>query len=85
VKIRSADLKVARVLHTDADFVTLEVGRHHGVTFHLQQDDEGVTVGGDTFYTLLFVRADGDGGMEVWDPLASAPDAGSADGEGEQP
>jgi hypothetical protein len=61
-------LKVARVLHQDGDFVTLEVGKHDDVTFHLQQDPEtGETVGGDEFLTVIFVRAAG-GGFETWEP-----------------
>jgi hypothetical protein len=70
VQIRRDQLKVARVLHEDGDFVTLEVGKRDDVTFNLQQDDTGQTVGGDRFFTILFVRAGEDGASaEVWDPL----------------
>lgn len=52
----------ARVLAEDDDFITLEVAKHDGVTFHLQQDAEGETVGGDRFFTILFIHAvDGKG------------------------
>lgn len=71
MEIRKRDLKVARVLHSDSEFATLEVGKNDKVTFHLRQDPEtGETVGGDEFLTLLFLRSDGEGAMEVWDPWA---------------
>lgn len=57
------------MLAEDADFVTLEVGKRDDVVFHLQQDENGETVDGDRFLTVLFVRADGSGGAEVWDPF----------------
>lgn len=67
--VNQSNLKVARVLHRDDDFVTLEVGRRDDVTFHLQQDDEGNTVGGDEFFTIMFVHAAEDGSVEAWDPI----------------
>lgn len=71
MKIRARDLHVARVLHEDGDFATLEVGKTDEVTFHLGMNDEGETVGGDQFLTVLFVRRATVGdGMEVWDPWA---------------
>lgn len=57
----------ARVLHQDDDFITLEVAKHDGVSFTLNRDDSGETVGGDEFNTLVFVRAV-DGHVEVWKP-----------------
>lgn len=65
-------LHVSRVLAEDDDFVTLEVAKHDDVTFHLQQNDEGETVGGDRFLTLVFVRADPKrpGKAEQWEPFA---------------
>lgn len=66
----SSNLKVGRVLHEDDDFVTLEIGKHDDVTFHLQQDDEGETVGGDKFLTVVFVHNDGSGKAVPWDPFA---------------
>ncbi len=70
MRIRRQDLKVSRVLSEDGDFLTLEVGKRDDVTYHLQQNEEGETVGGDRFLTVLFVRSDGHGDMEVWDPTA---------------
>lgn len=70
MRISRKQLKIARVLHRDDDFVTLEVARHDDVSFHLQQNDEGETVGGDEFLTVLFVRSDNAGGFETWDPIA---------------
>lgn len=61
-------VKVARVLNEDDDFLTIEVAKHDGVTFHLQMDDEGETVGGDRFLTLVFTKTDGRGGMRTWEP-----------------
>lgn len=55
-------VKPARVLHEDDDFVTVEVGKHDDVSFTLEDGDE--------FLTLLFIRSDGEGGMEVWEPWA---------------
>lgn len=62
-------LSVARVLHEDDDFVTLEVGKRDDVTFHLQQDENGETVGGDRFLTLLFMHDGGSGTAVPWDPF----------------
>lgn len=71
MRVNGELLKVSRVLHKDdPDFVTLEVGKRDDVTFHLQQNEDGETVGGDEFLTVLFVRSDGKGGMEAWDPFA---------------
>lgn len=61
------DLLVARVLNEDNDFITLEVGKRNDVSFTLQRDENNEVVGGDQFYTLIFVRADG-GEPEVWKP-----------------
>lgn len=58
----------SRVLSEDDDFITIEVAKHDGVTFHLQMDDEGEVVGGDRFLTLMFVHhVDGEG-MTTWLP-----------------
>lgn len=64
-------LKVGRILHEDDDFVTIEVGKRDDVTFHLQQDDTGETVGGDKFLTILFVHATAEkpGAVQAWDPF----------------
>lgn len=70
MKFSGSLLRVSRVLAEDDDFVTLEVGKRDDVTFHLQQNDEGETVGGDKFFTVLFVNSDGDGGAEAWDPFS---------------
>jgi hypothetical protein len=67
VKISPEMLKVGRVLHEDDDFVTLEVGKHDDVTFTLEKDEDGETVGGDNFLTVLFVHAE-DGAFAVWEP-----------------
>lgn len=61
-------LKVARVLHEDDDFVTLEVGKRDDCTFHLQRDETGETVGGDRFLTMVFVH-NVDGKAVPWDPF----------------
>jgi hypothetical protein len=66
-QIRKGDLCAGRVLHEDGDFVTMEVAKRDDISFRLQQNEDGETVGGDRFFTLLFVRAV-DGGMEVWKP-----------------
>lgn len=60
---------VSRVLNEDDDFVTLEVGKRDDVAFHLQQNEEGETVGGDTFLTLMFFQNDGTGKAIPWDPF----------------
>lgn len=67
MQVSRAMIKVARVLVEDDDFLTIEVGKHDGVTFHLQQNDEGETVGGDKFLTLVFTHRVDDH-MEVWEP-----------------
>lgn len=65
-----AEMKVARILHEDDDFVTLEVGKRDDCVFHLQQNEEGETVGGDRFLTLLFMHNE-DGVARPWDPFAA--------------
>jgi len=57
----------ARVLAEDDDFITLEVGKHDAVSFTLQQNEHGETVGGDRFHTLVFIHFTGDG-AEFWKP-----------------
>lgn len=68
-------LFVSRVLHEDDDFVTIEVGKHDGVEFNLQRDENGEVVGGDRFLTVVFVRADEDnpGRAVQWNPFEDAP------------
>jgi hypothetical protein len=65
-------LLVGRVLSEDDDFITMEIGKHDAVTFHLQQNDEGETVGGDRFLTVVFVHNDGSGKAVPWVPWADA-------------
>lgn len=72
MKFHGSLLRVSRVLNEDDDFITLEVGKRDDVTFHLQQNDEGETVGGDRFLTVLFVKSDGAGGAEAWDPFTDS-------------
>ena len=69
MQFRSSDLFVSRVLAEDADFATLEVGKRDDVTYNLHQNAEGEVVGGDRFLTILFVKTDGQGGAEIWDPF----------------
>ena len=61
-------LCVSRVITEDADFITIEVGKRDDVTWHLQQNEEGETVGGDRFLTMMFVHTAEGGGMETWLP-----------------
>lgn len=67
MEAKRSQIKISRILAEDDDFLTLEVGKRDDVVYHLQQNEEGETVGGDRFLTLLFVR-NTDSGMEVWDP-----------------
>lgn len=64
MEIEKKLIKPARVLHEDDDFLTLEVGKHDDVSFTLDEE------GGNSFLTLIFVHADGEGAMEVWEPWA---------------
>lgn len=71
MKIRGKDMLVGRVLHEDDDFITMEIGKRDEVVFHLQQNDEGETVGGDQFYFLLFVTNQDTfpaGTVRIWKP-----------------
>ena len=67
--VPSEHILPSRVLNEDHDFITLEVAKHGDVTFHLQQNDEGETVGGDRFLTVIFVHhvVQSDS-METWLP-----------------
>jgi hypothetical protein len=67
MQIRGSDLSVARVLAEDEKFLTLEVAKTDDVSFTLQKDESGETVGGDRFLTLLFVHRDG-GEASIWKP-----------------
>lgn len=71
MKIRQSDIRIGRVLHEDNDFVTIEVAKNDKVTFHLQQNEDGETVGGDEFFSFVYVRRSStrNGMMEVWDPF----------------
>lgn len=64
-------LFAGRVLSEDEDFVTFEIAKRDDVSFHLQQNEEGDTVGGDRFLTLVFVHDDGTGRPEFWDPFST--------------
>lgn len=68
MKIDVKSLCIGRVLNEDDNWLTLEVAKHEDVTFTLQKDENGETVGGDKFLTLLFVRRTDDNGVEVWRP-----------------
>lgn len=57
------DLTVGRILKKDdPDHAVIEVSKNQDVTFTLEDGDE--------YLTLLFVRADGKGGYEAWNPFA---------------
>lgn len=64
MEVSSSDLFIGRVLHEDESFVTIEVAKNNDVSFHLQQNEEGETVGGDRFLTMLFLKNFG-----VWNPF----------------
>lgn len=63
VNIRKGDVHPARVLSEDDDFMILEIGKHDGVSFTLDEDTP------DRFYTLLFAKSDGMGGLRIWNPF----------------
>lgn len=69
MKLPQDMLRIGRVLHEDDSFVTMEIAKNDEVTFHLQQNDEGETVGGDQFFTIVFLRTDGRGHATVWNPF----------------
>ena len=69
MKVNRDDLRIVRVLHEDRNFVTFEMPKRDDVPMRLRKDDEGRTVGGDHFFTVLFVRMDGLGAI-VWNPFA---------------
>lgn len=56
-----------RVLNEDDDFLTLEVAKHDDVKFTLQRDEDNEIVGGDQFYTILFVKFE-NGEPVIWRP-----------------
>jgi hypothetical protein len=56
-----------RVLNEDDDFLTMEVAKRDDVTFSFQRDENNQIVGGDRFYTILFVRFE-DGEPVIWKP-----------------
>lgn len=70
MRVPRSHLKISRVLSEDNDFMVVEIGKRDDVTYHLQMDDEGETVGGDKFLSLVFVKANPltPGQMVSWDP-----------------
>lgn len=66
MQISSDMLAVGRLLSEDDDFMVIEVAKNDKVSFTLQQDEDGETVGGDQFFTMLFCRSNGQGGMEIY-------------------
>lgn len=61
MQIPLSELKIARVLHQDDSFITLEICKNE----HRQLKIED----GDEFLSLIFVRHDpSDNTMEVWTP-----------------
>lgn len=60
-RIRRSDLKVARVLFEDDDFVTLEIAKDEHRTLRIED--------GDRFFTLVFLKQNPeDGTATVWTP-----------------
>lgn len=62
LRARGADLRVARVLHQDERFLTLEVAKQDDWPLQIQDGDE--------FLTLLFVKQR-DGAVHAWLPWES--------------
>lgn len=62
---------VGRVLHEDDSFITMEIGKSDDVEFTLQKDEDGETVGGDRFLTVMFIKMEEDG-AEFWKPWEGA-------------
>lgn len=58
---------MGRVLHEDDDFIMLELGKRDDVEFHFQLNESGDVVGGDRFYSVVFVH-NVDGGVTTWVP-----------------
>jgi hypothetical protein len=78
VKIDRDDLSVARVLHEDDDFITLEVGKRDDASWHVAPvADEPEKP--QQFYTILFVTQDsgypGEPYAKVWKPWEEEADA----------
>lgn len=67
MQISKDSILPARVLNEDDDFITLEVAKHDAVTFTLQRDENNQIVGGDRFYTILFITVE-DGQGRIWKP-----------------
>jgi hypothetical protein len=57
VKIGRDDLSVARVVHEDDDFITLEVGKHDGVSWHVAPLTPDHEEAPQRFHTILFLNA----------------------------
>lgn len=61
---------LGRILNEDNDWITLEIAKRDDVVFHLQQNEDGETVGGDRFLTLGFLKkSEKKGTMSLWDPF----------------
>lgn len=72
MKISRDDMRILRVLHEDNDFVTFEMPKRDDIPMRLRMDEDGNTIGGDQFFTVLFVRQDGHGAAMVWNPFLDA-------------
>lgn len=64
MRARFSQIKVARVLHEDDEFMTLEVIKHNNHELTLKTDDR--------FLSIAFVRSTGEGEAEIWLPWENA-------------
>lgn len=60
VKAKTGDIRIAKVVGENEEGLTLFVPKDMDGTFHISD--------GDRFLSLLFVKADGHGGVRVWVP-----------------
>lgn len=61
MRARGSDIRVARVLHEDEAFMTVEISKDDSRELRIED--------GDRFFTLMFVRRkNGSKDMEAWTP-----------------
>lgn len=66
MKIPLKHIRMSRVVNEDGDWLLLEVPKHDNLSFTIDQ------VGRDRFMSVLFVKSDGVGGVNVYNPFEEA-------------
>lgn len=70
MRIPKKALKVGRVLSDEGDRVILEIGKTDEASFSLEHFELAGGAQPTKFYTVLFIKADDEGTLSIWEPFA---------------